>query len=107
MTEYMLTTVDNEIDPFDNFDAWYTKDLMLARKNERLDCCSYLAQVMNSSPFVSEEQSTINGNEAIDWIIRNDTARTVDGAKVYMRVGRELNVKTAHRPDWDNQPVYR
>jgi hypothetical protein len=70
MAKTMLSTVDNPYNPFTHFDEWYEYDLDLARRENRPDCCSYLARMSMESDDVSEaEQDEIN-EMVIDDIVK-------------------------------------
>lgn len=74
--EAMLTTVDNEWDPFDNFAEWYSRDLELARQQNRRPCCGYLAIIASCSDDVSDNEFNQVMNDAIDEIVELDLSGT-------------------------------
>ena len=74
--EAMLTTIDNEWDPFDNFSEWYSRDLELARQQNRRPACGYLAIIMANSDDVSENEFNQVMNDAIDEIVELDLSGT-------------------------------
>lgn len=66
-TDFMLTTFDNQFNPFTEFDAWFKEDHRLGH-----NCCELLAKVSAVSDVSSEEireQDTIN---AIDLIVSRE-----------------------------------
>ena len=69
MAEIMLTTLDNEFDPFDNFDAWLIRDIELKHFT-----CERLARIVK--PLISDEMSQAEVDliteQAIDDIIKYD-----------------------------------
>ena len=67
MTEYMLTTVDNPYDPFDQFDDWYQFDM-----DKGYGSCSYLDRIARTSDQLSDEENNQEIERAIDEIIRYD-----------------------------------
>ena len=74
--EAMLTTVDNEFDPFDNFSEWYSRDLQLAREQNRRPTAGYLAIIMANSDDVSDNEFNQVMNDAIDEIVELDLSGT-------------------------------
>ena len=74
--EAMLTTYDNEWDPFDHFAEWYSRDLELARQQNRRSCSGYLALIAANSDDVSENEFNQVINDAIDEIIELDLSGT-------------------------------
>lgn len=74
--EAMLTTTDNEWDPFDNFSEWYSRDLELARQQNRRPCCGYLAIIAACSDDISENEFNQVMNDAIDEIVALDLSGT-------------------------------
>lgn len=67
MEDCMLTTYDNPIDPFENFDAWYKEDLRLGH-----DCCGLLARESAISEIFGEEINNQYIDDAIDRIIKRE-----------------------------------
>lgn len=67
ITEYMLTTVDNPYNPFNDFDAWYAYD-----SNAGYYSCAYLARIAMDSPELTDAERTIEINRAIQEIIDYD-----------------------------------
>lgn len=69
MNEVMLTTLDNEFNPFDNFDSWWIRDIELQHFT-----CERLARIVK--PLISDEmsQSEIDSitEQVIDDIIKHD-----------------------------------
>jgi hypothetical protein len=74
--EAMLTTVDNEWDPFDNFAEWYSRDLELASQQNRRSAAGYLAIIMSNSDDVSDNEFNQVMNDAIDEIVALDLSGT-------------------------------
>ena len=74
--EAMLTTIDNEWDPFDNFAEWYSRDLELARQQNRRSCAGYLAIIAACSDDVSDNEFNQVMNDAIDEIVELDLSGT-------------------------------
>lgn len=74
--EAMLTTTDNEWDPFDNFAEWYCKDLLLAMQQNRRSASGYLAIIMSCSDDVSDNEFNQVMNDAIDEIVALDLSGT-------------------------------
>ena len=67
MTEYMLTTVDNPYDPFDQFDDWYQFDM-----DKGYGSCSYLDRIARTSDQLSDEENNQEIERSIDEIIKYD-----------------------------------
>lgn len=74
--EAMLTTIDNEWDPFDNFPEWYSRDLELARQQNRRSASGYLAIIASCSDDVSDNEFNQVMNDAIDEIVELDLSGT-------------------------------
>ena len=65
--EFMLTTVDNPYDPFEQFTLWLLFD------NEKgYNSCGYLARIANLSDDMSQKEIDEEVERAIDEIIAND-----------------------------------
>lgn len=65
--EYMLTTIDNPYDPFEDFDSWLMFD-----KEKGYDCCEKVARIAQISDDMSEKEINEEIDRAIDEIIKND-----------------------------------
>ena len=50
-TEYMLTTIDNPYDPFEDFDSWLMFD-----KEKGYNCCEKVARIAQLSDDMSEKE---------------------------------------------------
>lgn len=87
--EAMLSTIDNEWNPFDNFSEWYSRDLMLARQQNRRSCSGYLAIIAANSDDVSENEFNQVINDAIDEIVALDLSGT------FIKVTRDTKIRTA------------
>ena len=74
--EAMLTTIDNEWDPFENFSEWYSRDLELARQQNRRPASGYLAIIMANSDDVSDNEFNQVMNDAIEEIVELDLSGT-------------------------------
>ena len=81
--EAMLSTIDNEWNPFDNFSEWYSRDLELARQQNRRPCCGYLAIIAACSDDVSDNEFNQVMNDAINEIVDLDLSGT------FIKVTRE------------------
>ena len=65
--DYMLTTVDNPYNPFDQFTQW-----LLFDKEKGYNTCEYLARIVNLSDDLSEKESNEAIERAMDEIIKFD-----------------------------------
>lgn len=64
---YMLTTIDNPFDPFEQFDSWFLFDV-----EKGYNTCSRLDRIAKTSDSMSEKEKEEAMNEAIDEIIKYD-----------------------------------
>lgn len=62
---YMLTTVDNPFNPFDQFEEWYQFDVA-----NGYNTCAYLARLANTSPSLSEALNEKEIDDVMDEIIK-------------------------------------
>lgn len=66
MTYCMLTTVDNPYNPFEQFDEWYSFDVLRGYNS-----CSYLARIAKTTDGdFSEVDDRIEIERAIDEIVQ-------------------------------------
>lgn len=65
--EFMLSTIDNPFDPFENFDEWFMFDV-----DKGYNSCSRLARIAKLSDDLSEAETNIEIERAIDEIIFYD-----------------------------------
>ena len=65
--DYMLTTVDNPYNPFDQFTQW-----LLFDKEKGYNTGEYLARIVNLSDDLSEKESNEAIERAMDEIIKFD-----------------------------------
>lgn len=65
--EVMLTTIDNEFDPFTQYDSWYQRDLELG-----YDTCGLLARIARTSDAFTDTENDLIVERAIDEIIKYD-----------------------------------
>ena len=68
MTVRYLTTTDNPFDPKSEFDMWFAFDT-----NNGYNSCGLLDRVCKTSSQLSDALIADDVDEAIDWIIANDT----------------------------------
>lgn len=76
--DYMLTTVDNPYNPFDQFALW-----LLFDKEFGYNTCEYLARITKLSDDMSEKEIDDETERAMDEIIKYDPFN------VYKKVTRE------------------
>ena len=69
MAQVMLTTIDNPYNPFTHFDEWYQFDLDAARRENRPDCCSYLARIFAESDDIGDNEWNEIDEAVIDDIV--------------------------------------
>lgn len=75
MNDCMLTTVDNPYNPFDQFTLW-----LLFDKEKGYNTCEYLARIAQLSDDLSEKESDVEIERAIDEIVK------VDPFNIYKKV---------------------
>ena len=76
--EFMLTTIDNPLNPFEQFTSWFLK-----KKKKGYNTCSRLARIANISDELSEKEVDEEIERAIDEIIKYDFTN------IYKKVKRE------------------
>lgn len=76
--EYMLTTIDNPFNPFEEFDNWFKFD---TRKG--YNTCSLLARTTSSREDLTSIEEKNDINKAIDEILKNDMLN------IYKRVAED------------------
>lgn len=81
-TEYMLSTIDNPFDPFDDFMNWFRFDM-----EKGYNTCGYLARVSKVSSELTEEENIEENNRAISEILKTDPTG------LYLRVEKGKFVK--------------
>ena len=64
---YMLTTVDNPFDPFEQFNSWFLFDV-----EKGYNTCAYLARLTHVYDQMSDEENDIEIDRAMDEIIKYD-----------------------------------
>ena len=67
MAKYMITTVDNPYNPYENFDSWFMFDM-----DKGYNTCSYLSRVAYTSDSLSDAENDREIERAIDEIIKYD-----------------------------------
>ena len=76
--EFMLTTIDNPFDPFEEFTSWFLFDV-----EKGYNTCSRLARIANISDELSEKEVDEEIERAINEIIKYDFMN------IYKKVKRE------------------
>ena len=82
MDEYMLTTSDNPINPFDDFEAWFKMDMILGHNT-----CGLLAEYANVSSIFSDEVNEQYTREAANAIVMLDPELYMVVPKPGLKVG--------------------
>lgn len=85
MAKYMLTTIDNPFDPFNQFDSWIQFDL-----DKGYNSCAYLDRIARTSDQLSDSENEDEIERAIDEIIKYDFMN------IYLKVAE--NDMAASRP---------
>lgn len=75
---YVLTTIDNPFNPFDDFIKWYKFDML-----KGYDTCGRLARLVDMSPDRSEKEIEIEVDDAMMFLIEHDLLG------IYKRVSRD------------------
>ena len=65
--KYMLTTIDNPFDPFEQFTSW-----LLFDEEKGYHSCSYLGRIARTSDQLSDEENDLEVERAIDEIVKYD-----------------------------------
>lgn len=77
MAKFMITTIDNPFNPYENFDSWYMFDM-----DKGYNTCSYLDRIAHTSDQLSEKENDNEIERAIDEIIRYDPLNMYKKVKV-------------------------
>lgn len=77
MAKFMITTIDNPFNPYENFDSWYMFDM-----DKGYNTCSYLDRIAHTSDQLSEKENEKEIERAIDEIIRYDPLNMYKKVKV-------------------------
>lgn len=81
--EYMLTTFDNPYNPFQQFTSWFLFDV-----EKGYNTCSYLARIAQLSEDMTEQETNIEIERAIDEIIKYDFMN------IYKKIKKEEQTQT-------------
>lgn len=65
MPRFLVTTIDNPFDPFEEFEKWYAFDT-----DKGYNTCAYLARIAKNSEEISDEDQENTINDAVREIIR-------------------------------------
>ena len=65
--DFMLTTIDNPFNPFDDFTSWLMFD-----KEKGYNTCEKLARIANLADNLSEKEKNDEIDRAMDQIIKHD-----------------------------------
>lgn len=79
LNQTMLTTFDNPFDPFEQFNDWFMFDI-----EKGYYSCSRLARIANFSEDMTDEETIIETERAIDEIIKYDFLN------IYKKVSKEI-----------------
>lgn len=60
----MLTTYDNDFDPFTQFTEWYLEDLRLG-----YNCCGKLARIAKTSEHLLDWENDVEIDRAMNFIV--------------------------------------
>ena len=83
--DYMLTTIDNPYDPFDDFALWQMFD-----KEKGYDTCEYLARIVQ--PLLSDDLSDKEIESITDTVV-NDIIK-YDPLQIYIKKFRQNETNT-------------
>ena len=78
--DYMLTTIDNPYDPFEQFTLWYLFD-----KEKGYNTCERLARLANITSDMSQKEIDEETNRAMDKLIE------IDILNIFKRISRKSN----------------
>ena len=78
--DYMLTTVDNPYNPFEQFTLWYLFD-----KEKGYNTCERLARLANITSDMSQKEIDEETNRAMDKLIE------IDFLNIFKRISRNSN----------------
>ena len=80
-TEFMLTTIDNPFDYFEDFRSWYRFDI-----EKEYNCCGLLARIANLEDDMTQKERDAEIERAIDTIILHDFRG------IYKKVSKEMEI---------------
>ena len=78
-SNYMLTTIDNPFDPFDDFASWFRFDT-----EKGYNTCGLLHRIANVSDDLMQNEIDAAYEEAMDRIIMNDPF------DIYKKIRKEI-----------------
>ena len=80
-TMFMLSTIDNPFNPFDDFWNWRMFDI-----EQEYFCCEYLARIVNETDEMTEKEKIAETERAIDEIIE------FNPNPIYIKVAKKVNI---------------
>ena len=83
--DYLLTTIDNPYDPFEQFTLW-----LLFDKEQGYNTVDYIGRIIQLSPEMSRKEEEEAYDRAVDTIIANDFLN------IYKRVFRQNATVQTH-----------
>lgn len=85
-SQVFLTTVDNPYNPFDDFTSWFLFDM-----EKGYNSCERLARIAQTTDEMSEEETEIETERAIDEIIKYDFLN------IYTKTSKNTVAQTANQ----------
>ena len=80
--EYMITTIDNPFDPFEQFISWFLFDI-----EKGYYTCAKLARLVTIADDMSQKEIEVAMDNAIDRLIE------IDPLNIYIRINRKQTIK--------------
>lgn len=80
--DFMITTIDNPYNPFDDFENWYLYDI-----EKGYYTCESLARLINEDKLFTEKQKDEETNRAIDRLIQ------IDPLAIYKKVYKNTEIE--------------
>lgn len=80
--DFMITTIDNPYNPFEDFENWYLYDI-----EKGYFTCESLARLINEDKLFTDKQKDEETNRAIDRLIQ------IDPLAIYKKVYKNTEIE--------------
>lgn len=86
-TEFMLSTIDNPFNPFDDFVSWRLLDIEQSNKLGIRPCCEYMGILVEDKDNMTQKERNREIERVIDEIIAHNPLG------IYKKVSREVEIE--------------